>query len=134
MLRVVEQEQQILVGEERRDGRDRGDARDLGRAERARDLGRDLRRVAERRQLGEPHAVRVAVEEAAGGLEHQPGLAGPARADERDEPVALDQRHDLGELLLPADEARQLDRQVGSARAQRAERREPRGRSSTTTW
>ena len=124
VLRVVEQEQQILVGDERRDRRDRRDAGDLWCAERARDLGRDLRRVAERRQLGEPHAVRVAVEETAGSLEHQAGLAGPARADERHEPVALDERRDLRELLLAADEARQLDRQVGAARAQRAERRE----------
>ena len=124
VLGVVEQEQQVLVGEERRDGRDRRDAGDLRRAERARDLGRDLRRVAERRQLREPHAVGVAVDEAAGSLEHQPGLAGPARADERHEPVTLDERRDSAELLLASDEARQLDRQVGAARAQRAERRE----------
>ncbi len=102
----------------------RRDARDLRCAEGARDLGRDLRRVAERRQLREPDAVRVAVEEAAGGLQHQAGLAGPAGADEGDEPVAPDERRDLGQLLLPADEARQLDRQVGAARAQRAKGRE----------
>ncbi len=38
--------------------------------------------------------------------------------------MALDQRRDLRQLPLPADEARQRDRQVGAARAQRAERRE----------
>ena len=124
VLRVVEQEQQLLVGDERRDRREGRDARDLWCAERARDLGRDLRGVAERRQLGEPHAVLVAVDEPAGSLQHQPGLARPARADERHEPVTLDERRYLGELLLSSDEARQLDRQVGSARAQRAERRE----------
>ena len=64
------------------------------------------------------------VEEPARGLEHEAGLPGPARADEGDEPVALDQRRDLRQLLLPADEARQRERQVGAARAQRAERRE----------
>ena len=124
VLGVVEQQQQLLVGDERRDGRERRDTGDLRCAERAGDLGRDLRGVAERRQLREPHAVRVAVHEPAGSLQHQPGLAGPARADEGHQPVPLDERRHLGELLVASDEARQLDRQVRTARAQRPKRRE----------
>ena len=134
VLGVVEQEQHLLVGDERRDGRERRDAGDLRCAERARDLGRDLRGVAERRQLGEPHAVRVAVDEPAGGLEHQPGLAGPARADERHQPVTLDERRDLGELLSRPTKlvswTGRFERRVLSERSGG----KPRSRSPTTTW
>ena len=40
----------------------------------------------------------------------------------RDQPMAVEQRRDLGELALPADEARELDRQVRPPGAQRAKR------------
>ena len=112
-----------------------GHARDLRCTDRARDLRWDLRRVAKRSQLGEPDPVGEAVEQTVGSLEHQPGLAGPARADEGDQPMASEEAGDFLELALTADEAGQLDRQVRATCAQRAERRElDREGRRTTTW
>ena len=124
VLRVVEEQQDVLVGEERGHGRGRGDARDLGCAQCAGDLGRDLRRIAQWGQLGQPDTVRESVEEMARRLEHQPRLARPTRPDQGDQPMLLEQGGDLAELLVTADEARQLYRQVRAARAERAERGE----------
>ena len=118
VLGVVKEEQYVFVGDERGDRRGRGHARHLRRAQRASDLGRDLRRVTERRELGEPDAVAKAIEKPARSLDHQPSLPRPARADHGHEPMAVDQRRDLGELALPADEAREQTRQVGPPRAQ----------------
>ena len=69
-----------FVGEERLDRVEGGLAGDLGRPERPGDLRGDLGRVAERCQLREPGAVGEPVDEPAGGLEHQPRLAGARRS------------------------------------------------------
>jgi len=52
-----------------------------------------------------------------GRLDGQPGLARPARAGQREQPVGAEQPGDLGELVVPADEAGQPGGQVGLDRA-----------------
>ena len=57
---------------------DRGLARGVRMPERPGDLGGDRAGIAQRCELDEPGAVREAVGELAGHLDHQPRLAGPA--------------------------------------------------------
>ena len=64
------------------------------------------RRVADRRQLDEPHSVRELGDQLGGDLHGQAGLADAAHPDQRDQPVTS---HQLGQLLhldLTTDEAR----------------------------
>src|SRR5439155_16317042 len=74
----------------------------------------------------EVDAVRVAVDAASGGLEGEPGLAGPARPNEREEATlgVLQQPVDLFELRRPADERRSRQRKVLHARLDRLQQRE----------
>jgi hypothetical protein len=55
-------------------------------------------------------------------VQGETGLAGPARAGERHEPLAVEQQLDRGQLLAPAHEAGELDRQVVGQCVQRAQR------------
>ncbi len=54
------------------------------------------RRIAQRREVYPPSAVRVALELVAGDLQCEPGLAAPARTCERDEALVCQQPSDLG--------------------------------------
>ena len=80
--------------------------------EHGRDRGRDRRRVADRRQLDHPHAVGELAGDLGADLERQPGLADPADAGQRDQPVRPHELGDLGDHLLAADERAQLLREV----------------------
>ena len=80
------------------------------------------RRVGQRRQLHQPHSVRVAVQQFCRDLERPPGLATAAGAgqgqDRRTGKELPDRRH----FRPAADEARGLTRQVVGERLQRAQR------------
>ncbi len=85
---------------------------------------RDVRRVGDRRELGQPHAVRCPVPRPAGDLGRdlgrQPRLPRATRADQGDEPVAVQGRTDPGDLMFAADEAGERDPQVSPRAAGRS--------------
>ena len=127
VLAVVEDDERGAVGERVEDavqrvgGRDarRGGAleqRGLAQAERGEDRGPDAAGLDDRGELDEPDAVGRLGQVVRAGLAGQPGLPGPARAEERDEPVSRDRLGDARELLGAADEARQRRAQVGARR------------------
>ena len=100
-------------------------------AQHGRDRRGDRGRVADRRQLDHPHAVGELAGHLGADLERQPGLADPADAAQRDQPVRPHELGDLGDQLLAADERAQLLREVAREGVDAAEhgelRREPVG-------
>ena len=126
VLGVVEDEEQVLRGEEVDDELEGRPAGHLGDAQGPRDLRADLARVGEWRELREPDAVGEPRRDASSDFEHQPGLARAAGPDERDEPRLLERRPHRRGLLLTADEGRERHRQVRASCADRSERRERR--------
>ena len=97
------------------------------RASRARSRGLD-----DRRELDEPDAVGRLGQVVRAGLAGQPRLPGPARAEERDEPVVADRLGDARELVGAADEARQRRAQVRARRPAATRRRCRGGRGATS--
>ena len=65
-------------------------------------LRRDQPRIGDTGQLGQPHAVRKLLYRLDGRLQGQPGLTGPARPGERDQPCLAQQLFQPGEVLLAA--------------------------------
>src|SRR5262249_35451786 len=108
MLAIVDDQQERLVLECRRQLLDRTtggtetDAKDI-----ADDGGYQLR-IIERGELREPYAVRITVEEAAACLDREPGLADPARAGQRHQTVTAQPRLDVGEIGFASDQAGEL--------------------------
>src|ERR687886_2157834 len=95
MLEVVEQEQRLSLTELFQIA----DACDA-RYRRPHQL-----RGRERRERHEEHAAGEAVEELCADLQAESRLAAASRAGQRDQPFRVrEQRGQLGELLLPADE------------------------------
>ena len=79
----------------------------LADAERVRHGLADERRIAQRRQLHEPDAIRILVKQRVRHLQRQPGLAAAAGADQRQQARGGQPLLDLRDLSLAADEARQ---------------------------
>jgi hypothetical protein len=96
----------------------------------------DQGRIGDRGQLDPPDPARPAfggrggVGGVGGGLRGQPRLAAAARAGQRHQPRAGEQRPHGGELRVPAHEAGELDRQVVPHRVERAQRRGSGGRGT----
>ena len=107
-------------------------ARRLGKGEQARDAGRTPadkrpliayfgpdqrdsavhRRIAQWRQLDEPHTVVKALGDFGGKLYREPCLSCAWRTNQRDHPLLHDQRAQTLNFLLAIDERRQLYRDV----------------------
>ena len=108
VLAVVEQEQLLAIpdvpGERDLGGAVGGEPRVQGLGDR----GPDQLGLAERRQLHRPDPVGEVLEPLPGELERESRLAATAGAGQGEEPRVAQQRGDLGQLALPADEARQL--------------------------
>jgi hypothetical protein len=68
--------------------------------------------IGERRQLDQPDAITEPLEHGLRNLEAQPGLAHARCTDESDQALRAEERRDLNDLALAADEARQVRRQV----------------------
>mgnify|MGYP007135457263 CR=1 FL=1 len=68
--------------------------------------------IGERRELHEPHAVGIRVEQTGGDLQRKPCLPAAADGGEGEQPRGTEQTCHLGDLVLAADEARGLRRQV----------------------
>jgi hypothetical protein len=124
VLAVVQHDEQALVdarGHEHVDERTAGLFLD---AQRARHRLHDEAGVRDRGQLDEPHAVRIVVEHVRGKLQREPRLADAARADQREQPRAVQRLARLDQFALAADERRGLLRQVVRRRLERAQRGE----------
>ena len=129
MLEVVEHEQRRALAEVvqqlllRREAAVR--AVD-GELDRLGEGGREEVRRGDGGERDEVDAVRVAVDAASGGLEGEPGLARPARPDEREQAAVrvLQQPVDRFELRRPADERRSWQREVLHAGLDRLQQRE----------
>jgi hypothetical protein len=65
-------------------------------------------RLRQRGQLAQPGPVRVRTLTGHGHLEREAALAGATHAGEGDQPAALEQQPDVGQLPLPADEPSEL--------------------------
>ena len=81
-------------------------------------------RVADRFEGHEPDPVREFVGCGRRDLQREPGLAGAAGSGQAQQPGPGQQRHGLAELLVAADERRELGRQVVRPGVQRPQRRE----------
>ena len=106
VLEVVEDQQQVALAHEPRQGlADRLPGR-RAQVERLRDRGRDELAVADRRERHEAGAVGEPLLQAAGDLEREPRLARPAGAREREQARArpMEQLAQVLELALAADE------------------------------
>src|SRR5262245_42124088 len=124
MLAIVDNQQERLVLECRRQRLDRTtwstetDAQDIA------DDGGDQLRIIERGELREPYAVRISVEEAPPRLDCEPGLADPARPGQRHQAMTPQPRLDVREIGFASDQTRQLlGKVVGRATDSRGYRR-----------
>jgi hypothetical protein len=68
--------------------------------------------IGDRRQIGEPHTVRVPFEEPSCHLKGQSGLAAPARAGQGEQAGRVQQAWDIRDLLLAPDETGELGGEV----------------------
>jgi hypothetical protein len=112
LLEVVEDEEGVSAGDPLGQEIPRAPRGCLDQTERPGDPRGDERGVADRLERDEPESVLEAVGRRRGQLERQAGLAGAARAGERQQPRRREQPTRFGKLSLAPDEARQLGRQV----------------------
>jgi hypothetical protein len=89
----------------------------LGHVERARERGQDELGIAKRRERDPVDPVGVAIGGEAGRLQGKARLPGAARAGEGEQARSFEERHDLGELGLPAEEGRRRHREVRAVEA-----------------
>lgn len=120
---IVEDEQERARREVLHDRIDQSRTRLFLDAEDAGDGLRQQRRVAQGGKLDEPRAVGVGVGPLPGELDRQAGLAASARARQGEEPRTTQQLRELGDLILAADEAREVVRQVVLRRCRGSGRR-----------
>jgi len=106
MLAVVQQQQRTSSVQRARQRLERGLARDLDDARSRCDSSRDKCRVDDGGQLDEPDRGAV---EAPGCLQRESRLAGATSSGKRQEPYARQPARKFGDLVLTADEARQLN-------------------------
>src|SRR5262244_1433670 len=120
MLAIVDNQQERLVLECRRQRLDRTtwstetDAQDVA------DNGGYQLRIIERGELGEPYAVRITVEEAPPRLDREPGLADPARPGQRHQTMTAQPRLDVREIGFAPDQTGEL---LGKIVGRRTDRR-----------
>jgi hypothetical protein len=115
VLDVVEEHERRPVGDPIRDQLPRRRTRGLADSERPRERRHDQLRVGERGERDEEDAVGKTRRRAARDLEGQPGLAGSARAREREQAhvVAQEEAPRFRQLPLASDERRRRRRQAG---------------------
>jgi hypothetical protein len=112
VLTVVEDQEELSRGEEIDHRLEVGAPATHGGLEGSGDLDDDLIGIGQRRQLHQPRPIGVGADEMAGDLDRQRGLAHPAHAGERHQPMFINQALDLGRLLPATDEHRCARRQV----------------------
>ena len=75
----------------------------LAHAQDLRYLGRNQRRIEQRAEVDEPHAIAIGVDEIGASLQRQTRLADPADTDERQQSTLGEQSLDVRQLALAAD-------------------------------
>ena len=123
VLAVIEDQQQLLALEPLRNRLVDPAALLLAHAQRLGDDAGDQFRIADRREVDEPHAIGIAIEQLRADLHRQPRLANATRANQREQAVTVEQFFDLGDVVLAADEAGGLNRKIVGQRIERAQRR-----------
>ena len=108
VLAVVEQEQLPAIADVLGEGDLRRPVGGEPGVQRLGDRRADQLGLAERRQLDRPDPVGEILPPLARKLQRQPGLAAAAGPGQGEEPRVAQQRRDLGQLALAADEAGQL--------------------------
>ena len=126
VLAVVEHEEQLLALEEVDDALPARHARPGGDVERGGDHLHEALRVVGRRQLAQPGTVGKLGNNLGRDLHREPCLAHPADTGERHQVVLADQAADHRDRVDPADEARDLHREVSGPRVDRPQLREAR--------
>ena len=101
----------------------------LGKPHRGRNLTRDEGFVIYWRKVDEPCAVRKAWKRSRRSLNRQPCLPHTTSASERHDPCLLQRAHNPIQVLFPAHERGDLDRQIPRQRVQRSQRRKLRRQS-----
>ncbi len=122
VLGVVEYEQELPRPQVVLQRLRKAPARLLAEPERRRHRLRDETRVGQRRQLDQPDAVRERFDEFRRNLQRETRLAATARTGQGEEAGPAEQRLDVGNVALAADEARELLGQVVGNRIERAQR------------
>ena len=108
VLAVVEQEQLLAIADVTGEGDLRRPIGGEPGVQGLGDRGADQLGLAECRQLDQPDPVGEILRLLPGKLQRQPGLAAAAGPGQGEEPRVAQQRRDLGQLALAADEAGQL--------------------------
>jgi hypothetical protein len=124
LLEVVDHQQELLVAQALLHRLQDGASARLGDGKGPGHRRGDQGGIGHRRQVREEGAILERGEELGRDLEGQAGLAGATRAGQGEQPGLLQQRPDLGDLLLPADEGGELHREVAGPGVQRPRRRE----------
>ena len=113
MLAVVEDEQDLFAAKVVRHGRRQRPARFLMKVKREGQGRMDQARLREGRQLDQPDAVDITIDQSAGGFKGEPGLSGTAGPRQRDQPGVADQRAHLANLPLAPNKTGERVRKVG---------------------
>src|ERR687891_2288673 len=111
VLAVVEEQEEPPVTEVLGKGLHRPTGRRIVKPDGPSDLLSKEGGVAERLQLGHPHAVSEPPGNLPGGSQGQPGLPHTRRTGQRDQSGGTQQTPDLGHLLAPADEPSERGRE-----------------------
>jgi hypothetical protein len=112
VLAVVQDKQQLLITQGVRERLVKGPFGSFLDAQDGRKPVRDEGRIRDLGQLHQPHAIGVGVGYSLGKLDRKSGLPGAADAGQREQSGGSQPRWNTAELLLPANEAGQRDRQV----------------------
>ena len=124
LLQVVDDQQELPVGEVAGQRVQEVFGRILPHADGARDRRRHDGRVRDRAEVDQEHTIVKPVELVGGEPECQAGLARAAGAREGEQPGSGEELAELGELALPSHERAALRREVRPKPAERPQRRE----------
>ena len=124
LLEVVEHEQRPAGAQRLDEALERRPSAGKRHPDRLRDGRRQQHRLRYRRERHEVHPVGKSVRDVGRELQGHPGLAGSARAGQRQQPRPIQQADRLRDDRLAPDEARDLHGQVVRRRVERPRRRE----------
>ena len=118
VLTIVEHQERRLVRQRRVELLDGFQPRYLVGAERREHCWPDRTLISDSGELDEPHAPGELLQEIRGHVEREPCLADASGSGQRHQPLRADEPSELGDVLVPADERRDLDREVVRVRVE----------------
>ena len=114
MLTVIEHQQQLTRAQDLTERLPWIGPWPLANTEGRRHRGGDLCRIAHRRELHEPRAIRVICLNGGGGCQRQARLSNAANPDQREQSSCPQDRCQINDQLLPTDKTAQLTRRIAS--------------------